>query len=231
MWQAGQPLTQQRVDLLRSQSVADRLHRGEVIDRGERVVQSRMPDAGVGGLPLGPLVPVDTQPGVVGEVGAELEEERPEVGVHGIDVEVVDQPGGLDDPRISPTLDVAALLGPKQHRLLLRAPDEQHPFSAPGGLELGQVLVHHVVLALALDEVHPRHTLVGGETMDRGTERVGHLGQRRGRGDRQPQLPVDVTDDPSRVLQLRNVHVQVHPVDALNLEGHVLGEDIGDGAR
>jgi hypothetical protein len=60
--------------------------------------------------------PVQAQPGVVGEVGAELDEERAEVGVDGVDVEVVDQPSGLDDPRVDPALAVVALLGPKQHR-------------------------------------------------------------------------------------------------------------------
>src|ERR1035437_3090018 len=42
------------------------------------------------------------QLGVVGEVGAELDEERPEVLVHAVEVEVVDHPGRLHDPRVGP---------------------------------------------------------------------------------------------------------------------------------
>jgi hypothetical protein len=35
--------------------------------------------------------------------------------------------------------------------------------------------MHHVVLALALHEVHPRHRLVPGEPAHRRAERVGDL--------------------------------------------------------
>ena len=62
-------------------------------------------------------------------------------------------------------------------------------------------------------------------------ERVGDLPQRRGRGDRQPELALDVAEQPTGVLQLRHVHVAVHPVDALDLEHHMIGQDIGDTAR
>ena len=58
------------------------------------------------------------------------------------------------------------------------------PLGAPGRVELGQLLVHHVVLALALDEVHPRDSLIAGEAVHRGGEPVGDVGQWRGRGDR-----------------------------------------------
>jgi hypothetical protein len=33
------------------------------------------------------------------------------------------------------------------------------------------------------------------------------------------------------MLQLGHVDVAVHPVDALDLEHHVIGEDLGDSAR
>ncbi len=230
----GQPLAQQGVDLGRSQGGADRLHTVDVaglVERGEGVVQRGEPDPRLGSLPLGPLVAVEAQLGVVGEVGTELEEERTEVGVDGIDVEVVDEPGGLHDPRIRPALGVTALLGAKQRRLLLRTADEQHPLGPARCLEPGQVLVHHVVLTLPLDEVDPGDALIDRIPAHRGAERVGDLAQRRGRGDRQSQLPVDVTHDPSRILQLRDVDVEIHPVDALDLEDGVLGDDIGHSAR
>jgi len=91
--------------------------------------------------------------------------------------------------------------------------------------------MHHLVLALPLHEVHPRHALVHGETAHRSAERVGDLAQRRGRGNRQPELAMDVTHDPRGVLQLRHVDIEIHPVDALDLEDSVLGNDIGHGAR
>jgi hypothetical protein len=93
------------------------------------------------------------------------------------------------------------------------------------------VLVHHVVLALALDEVHPRHNVVAGEAAHRRAERVGDLPERGGRGDRQTELTLDVAQQTTRVLQLGHVNVAVHPVDALDLEHHMISEDIGDTAR
>ena len=221
--QPGQPSAQQRVDLLRAELVADLLQGGGVVNGGEAVVQCLERRSGPGGLPLGPVVAVDAQLGVVGEVGAELEEERPEVPVRAVHVEVVDQPGGLHDPRVGAAVAVAALLGPEQRGLLLRPADEQHPLGPPGRLERGQVLMQDVVFALSFREVDPRDALIAGEPADRGSEPVGDLRQRRGGGDRQAELPVHVTHQPAGVLQLRDIDIQVHPVDALDLEHHVLG--------
>jgi hypothetical protein len=67
--QPGQPLAQQRVDLVVGQPVADRLHRRPVAGPGEAVVQGGEADPGLGGLPLGVFVAVDAQPGGVVGVG------------------------------------------------------------------------------------------------------------------------------------------------------------------
>ena len=114
------------------------------------------------------------------------------------------------------------------------------PWSSPGpadehhtlcGAELGQVLVHHVVLTLPPGEADPRHAGVAGEAVHRRAEPVADLGQRRGRGDRQPQLPVFLGDQTSRVLQPWDVDVAAHPVDALDLENHMIVQDIANTAR
>jgi len=78
---------------------------------------------------------------------------------------------------------------------------------------------------------HPGHLLVAGETAHRGAERVGDLSQRGGRGDRQPELALDRAEQSTGVLQLRDIDVAVHPVDALDLEHHMIGKDVGNGAR
>ncbi|MGA9311686.1 MAG: hypothetical protein WBV74_15115 [Pseudonocardiaceae bacterium] len=173
-------------------------------------------------------VAVETQLSVVGKIGAELQEKRTELSVHGIDVELVDHPGGLHDPRVGITVGVAAAFGAKQRCLFLRPPDEQHSLLP---VEASQVLVHDVVFALALDEVHPRHLLVAGEPTHRGTERVGDLPQRRGGRDRQLQLALHIPQQARRELQLRDINIAIHPVDAPHLEHHVIGQDISDGAR
>ena len=203
--------------------MADRLHRGHVINGGEGVVQRGEPDPGLGGLPLGPLVAVEAQLGVERKVAAELQEERAEAVTGAVEVELVHHTGLQRDPRVGRAVVPAALAGPKQRDLLLRAADEQHPL---GPAEAGQELLRHVVLALALGEVHPRDLPVSGKGPHRLGERLGGRSQRRGGGHRLAQVPVDIADQPGRVLQLRDIHVQVHPVDALHLERHMARQHI-----
>ena len=173
--QLGQPLAQQRLDLVLAETVADRLERGHVIDGGEGVVQRLEPDTGLGRLPFRPFVAVDAQPRVVGKVGAELDEERPEVGVHAVEVEVVDLHRGAGQPQVAgPGHRVATLLRAEHRRLLLRATDEQDTLPVltvrAGGL--GQVPMGDVVLVLPLPEVHQVQVMSGDVVVDVGDERV-----------------------------------------------------------
>src|SRR5271163_3324373 len=69
--------------------------------------------SGLGGLTFGPLVAVDAQLGVVGEIGAELQEERAEVVIDAVKVELIDQTGRLHDPRVGITVAVTSLFGAK----------------------------------------------------------------------------------------------------------------------
>jgi hypothetical protein len=141
---------------------------------------------------------------------------------------VVDHPGGLHDPRVRITVGVAASLGAKQRGFLLCPPDEQHSLVP---VEAGQVLVHDLVFALSLHEVNPRNPLIAGEPTHRDAEHIGDLPQRRGGRDRQPQLALHIAQQARRELQLRDINIAIHPVDALHLEHHVIGENISDGAR
>jgi hypothetical protein len=96
--------------------------------------------------------------------------------------------------------------------------------------EPGQVLVHDVVLALALGEVHPRHPLLAAKRCIAATNAsvIGSSGAVEAIGSRRwPRS----SPTPAGVLQLRHVDVEIHPVDALHLEHHVIVEDIGDAAR
>jgi hypothetical protein len=88
---------------------------------------------------------------------------------------MVHQPGARHDPRVGIAAAVAAALGTKQLRLLLRSPNEQHSLRARETL---QVLVHDIVLALSLGEVDPQNTADADEPVHRGAERIGDLRQR-----------------------------------------------------
>jgi hypothetical protein len=168
---------------------------------------------------------------VVGEVGAELHEERAEVGVDAVEVEVVHHPGRPDDPRIGVAVGVAALLGPQQVRPLLRPADEHHPFGLAGRLEDLQLGMQDVVFALPLDEVDPADLVRLRESVDLCDEPVADRSQRCSRGDRQAEMLLNKADHPAHMLQPQLLHVAVHPVDALNLEHHMISEDISNSAR
>jgi hypothetical protein len=132
------------------------------------------------GLALGPLVTVDTQLGGIGEIGAELEEERAEIGVHAVEVEEVDERRRADQPRVAaPGRRAVAALGAPHPGLLLGPTDEQHPLRLG---ELRQELVADVVLALALTERHQRQAARGDKPVDVGDERLGHRVHQRRRG-------------------------------------------------
>ena len=79
--QPGQPLAQQRVDLLGRQAVGQPLHRLRVRAAQDAVVERFEPDAPFRQLALQILMTIDAKLRVVREVRTELEEERPEVEV------------------------------------------------------------------------------------------------------------------------------------------------------
>jgi hypothetical protein len=174
-------------------------------------------------------VAVDAQLGVVGEVGAELDEERAEIVVEAVEVEVVDQRGGFDQPRVRGAgAGVVAAFSAHHRSLLLRPTDIQHRL---GTVVLSQVGLGDVVLTLALGEADQVHAIGVDEVVDRRDERPGHRRhQRRGR-ERVPAMVVEERRGALRVLQPRLVHVAVHPVDRLDLEHHVPVQHVGHGAR
>ena len=93
------------------------------------------------------------------------------------------------------------------------------------------MLVHHVILALSPGKVDPGNVMRAGEGGQPGHEVPAHRGDHRGRGDRLPQVAADEPHDPLRPLQLRHIQVAVQAVDRLQLEDHVIRQDIGHAAR
>ena len=124
------PPLEERVDVGRAEPIADRLQGGRVVTGPEPVGQLGEADPGGGGLLLGPLVPVQPDLGRIREVGAQLDEARPELGVPDVEVEDADPAIGLDE-RVARR---AGLPGGQvvagEHRLeLLGHPDRHHPGS------------------------------------------------------------------------------------------------------
>ena len=104
---------------------------------------------------------VEAELGIEGKVAAELEKERPEIPIDGIDVIIVHHCAAAHDPRIRPScFRAAAPLGPEHRGVLLGLAHEHDTFlmgKAP------QMLGHHRVLALSLAELHHRNAALGHE--------------------------------------------------------------------
>ena len=192
------------------EGIADRLHRGGVIDGGEPVVQRREPDPGPGRHGLGVLVAVAAQLGVIGEIAAVLQEERPRAGVAAVEIPLGDHPALPHDPRVGVPLRVPPP-GRGQHaHLLLRPADEHHALGPARGQEPRQVLAHHVVLALPGLELHHRDAVAGRRTRGppRRTPPV-RFCQHGGGGHRLAQVLPDEPHHAQVALQLRHVQVAV----------------------
>src|SRR5271166_3104437 len=125
-----------------------------------------------------------------------------------------------------PGLGITALLGPEDRGLLLRLAHEYDPL---GALESGVVLLGDVILALSLGEGDQGDLFLDDQALDRGDERFAdgiHEG-RRGKG-----ITTVVTEegrDAAVGLQPGLVDIEVHAVDAFDLESNVFAEDFGDG--
>ena len=133
---------------------------------------------------------------------------------------MVDHRAAFDDTRIAHAGACAATsFGAHHARLLLGAADIQNPFV---GVELLQILQGDVVLALVLAKAHQIDTLRGDKLLDACHESDGLGRHRRGRGKALTEMAAQVPHHATYALQLRHIHVQVHPVDALAFEHDVV---------
>jgi len=88
--QAAQPLAQQLINLGRRQAIAQPLCQFGVSAGFDAVVESLEGHPAPGQLALEVLVAVDAELGIIGKVGAELDEDRPEVLIDAVEIVVVD---------------------------------------------------------------------------------------------------------------------------------------------
>jgi hypothetical protein len=142
----------------------------------------------LGELALQVLMTIDAELGVVRKVRAELQKKRPERLIYAVETVVVDHPCGFDDPRIGRArVLTAAALGPHDACLFLRLADIQHALVL---LELPQVPLRDVVLALALLKRNQINAFAGHELLDVANERLSH--RRHGRRRSKSLAPVDL---------------------------------------
>ena len=98
-------------------------------------------------------------------------------------------------------------------------------------MELSQELMGDIVFTLSVGEVDDRYALVFGEAVEGGDEVLADRLQQRRRREGLAPMVAEERHNSSGELQAGLVDVQVHPVDALDLQGHVVGEDFASTAR
>src|SRR5579862_7346976 len=173
-------------------------------------------------------MPVQAEFGIVGEIGAEPEEERPEVPIHAVDIEMVHHSCRADDPRIADAGPlVAPAFGAEHWRLLLSFADENHTFGLP---ELLPLLRCDVVLTLPSAELNDRNLLLPGILLQCRHEILADRVHQSTGGKLVPPMKTKEVHYSLFPLQTRNVNLQVHPVDPFHFQGDVIGQHFGHAA-
>jgi hypothetical protein len=106
----------------------------------------------------------------------------------------------------------------------MRLADKDHAFVL---VERGQALRHHVVFALAPAKLHKRNLLRGHIVFQLGDKTAAHRAHQRRRRQRLTTVMFEEPHNARFGLQLRNVGVEVHAVDALDRQRHMPAEDFG----
>ncbi len=156
----------------------------------------------------------------VREIRAELDEQRAKVPIDDVEVVEVDHRCRPHDPGVLAARPwIGPLLGSKDGSFLLCLPDEQHPFFL---FELPTHGCCDVVFPLPFLKRDEWNLFGQSELLDCRNERpADRIHQRR----RCELLLAVVPEEPSRAfgtLQLGHVGIQVHPVNPLQLQGHVV---------
>ena len=218
MRQALEPLAQQPVDGRRRQAVGELLHQRRVGTAQHAVVQRLEGDAALGELALYVLMPVDAQLRVVGEVRAELDEQRPEVGIDDVEVVVIHHRRRGNQPRVRAVHRILTPFRAHHARLLLGLADVEHPLCA---FEAAQIRLCPLVLALEALETHQVDALAIREALDPRHKTPRHRRHQYRRRHRIAAHPAKESRRAAARLQQRYIDVQVHPVDALQFQGGV----------
>ena len=113
-------------------------------------------------------------------------------------------------------------LGAEHASLFLSLADEHHAFWL---VEVTQLLLHHVILALSLLEWDQRHAVVFGEALGGSNEGLGDWVHQRRRGELTAAVAPKESHHTALALQRRHVDVEVHPIDALQLKDDVRVHD------
>lgn len=136
---------------------------------------------------------------------------------------MIDHRAAIDHRRVAhPGPFVAPPFGAHHAGFLLRPADVEH---ALGRIELRQILLRNVVFALAFPETHDLHVTRVGKLVNARRKPIRLRRHARRRGKALPQVHAQIPHHATNPLQLRNIYVQVHPVDAFTVKHNVVPEN------
>jgi len=172
------------------------------------------------------FVSVQTELSVIGEIGTELQEKGPKVLIDAVEVVMIHEGGGLDDPGIGAfCLRIAPFFGALDGAFLLGFADEDNAFPVA---EVFALLFGKVVFALSFLKGDERNPVVLGKALDGvdelASDRLHHVSGCDFMSALDP-YELQCTFDG---LELGYIHIEVHPIDALHFQHHVLAQYLGD---
>ncbi len=224
---------EEALDVSGTEATADGLETGGILTRGEPIGERAIRQAHVVGLALGPFVAVAPHLGREGEVGGDLDEAGPELGV--VHVEVVrPHPPLLAHELEIGTPGVRGAVLRAEHPGELLCGDDGHDTDTPftlGSIEVRAHVVEFSVVparAVRLVQSQQRDRVVLGEGLDLTAEAVADLVHHRRRGDGHAQVVAQEVGHLPRRLEPWHVGVEIEPIDAFELQGHVPVEYVVD---
>jgi len=139
---------------------------------------------------------------------------------------LVDEGGGAYQPRVGAAgIGVAPFLGAEDGGFLLRLAHQDDAF---GGGELGPVGGGNLFLVLLLLKSEEGERARLDEALDRGHELSRHGTHEGGGSDRLASMLTKELHHPAGILQVGDVGIEVHAIDALHFQGDVVFQDRGD---
>jgi len=123
-----------------------------------------------------------------------------------------------------------AFVGGPHPLKLLRHPDRGHPAASGAGLPI-QIGAHHFELAadVVLAESHHRDVVLRSEVGHRLAEALTELSEQRWRRERIAQMIGQKRHHLGAGLQFRHVAIQINPIRALDIQGHMPVQNLGHG--
>jgi hypothetical protein len=198
------------------------------ISAGEQpVVQDLEGNPLFGQLPFDVLMTVAADPRGVGEVRAELDEQRTKVLIDQVEVVVVAHHRPTGEPGAGLAgLGVALLDHAEAGEMLLRGADVQHPLRAGKVL---QPLAGDLVFALPLEEGDDVDPFAFGKGVDRLDEVPTDRGHQHRRSDLGTPMDLEEVGNAPAGLQPRLIQVQIQPVDPFEVQGDMVFQQLSDG--